>query len=118
MKKSNNTPGGILVRLKNKLCLAMGIDSHKLRVLIDQHVMRAFDGKVNSKVHWDKVNTYNDLTRPEMTVKVLFKFFKILDPKSIKITIELTTRNDQKFSVSEDIMFMTPIKEKEEEESK
>lgn len=117
MKESkSNTPGGILVRLKNKLCLAMGIDSHRLRIMIDRYVMKQFNGVVNSKAHFDKVNAYNELTRDEMTIKVLFKFLTILSPKSVKISLEVTTRSNDTYKVSEEIKFLTSIEGNKENE--
>lgn len=101
-----NTPDGVLVRLKDKLRLKMGIDVHKLKILIDRHVMRVFNGVSNSKTHFDRINTYNELTRDKMTIKVFFKFLKMLDLKSVRITITAKTRSDIEFTVYEDIDFM------------
>lgn len=109
-----NTPDGVLVRLKNKLSIAMGIDIHKLKVLIDRHVMRTFNGKVNSKTHFDRVNAYNELTRDKMTIKVFFKFLRMLDIKSVRITVEVTTKQDNTFKVKEDIDFLIVEGDKDE----
>ena len=113
MKKSNNTPGGVLVRLKNRIALAMNIDPSKLKVLVDRYVMKSFKGRVNQRVHYDRVNAYSELTRPEMTIKVFFKFLKILDPRSVKISIEITTRQGDVFNVSEEIRFMKSTTDEE-----
>lgn len=113
-----NTPDSVLVRLKNKICIAMGIDVHRLKIIIDRHVMRVFNGVSNSKTHFDRINTYNELTRSRMTIKVFFKFLKMLDLKSVRISITLKTRRGQEYTVHEDINFMAvdSIKEKEEDE--
>lgn len=118
MKTSKNTPGGVLVRLKNKISLAMKIDPSKLKVLVDRYVMKSFKGRVNQRVHYDRVNTYGELTRTEMTIKVFFKFLKILDPKSVKISIEIVTRRGDVYNVSEEIRFMKSLDEPTVEEEK
>lgn len=98
-----NTPDGILVRLKNKLCLALGIDTHKLKILIDRFVLKAFNGITNSKVHFDKINTYNEINKEKMTIKVFFKFLKILEITKVRISITVTTKRNVSVTVYEDI---------------
>lgn len=98
-----NTPDGILVRLKNKLCLALGIDTHKLKILIDRFVLKAFNGITNSKVHFDKINTYNEINKEKMTIKVFFKFLKILEITKVRISITVTTKRNVSVTVHEDI---------------
>lgn len=107
MEKISNTPEGVLVRLKNKICILLGIDAHLLKLLIDRFVTIAFNGTVTTKLHFAKVNNYNDLTKPKMTIKVFFKFLKIISVKynisSIRITIDINTAKGDKFTVHEDI---------------
>lgn len=102
-KEPINTPDGILVRLKNKLCLALGIDTHKLKILIDRFVLKAFNGVTNSKVHFDKINTYNEINKEKMTIKVFFKFLKILEITKVRISITVTTKRNVSVTVYEDI---------------
>lgn len=102
-KEPINTPDGILVRLKNKLCLALGIDTHKLKILIDRFVLKAFNGITNSKVHFDKINTYNEINKEKMTIKVFFKFLKILEITKVRISITVTTKRNVSVTVYEDI---------------
>jgi len=59
MQEISNTPEGILIRLKNKICIAMDIDVYKLKILIDKFVNTSFSNIVNSKTHFAKVNIYN-----------------------------------------------------------
>lgn len=109
-----NTPDGVLVRLKDKLCLALGIDVHKLKILIDRFVLKAFNGVTNSKVHFDKINTYNDLNKPKMTIKVFFKFLKIAEIASVRISITATTKRGVTVTVHEDINFLSDENLKED----
>jgi len=99
----SNTPEGILVRLKDKICLEAGIDVHRLKILIDKFVLNAFQGVVSSKTHFAKVNHYNELSKNKMTIKVFFKFLKIINVKRVKISITLTTLRDKEYTVTEDI---------------
>ena len=102
-KETVNTPDGVLVRLKNKLCIALGVDTHRLKILIDRFVMRAFNGVTNTSMHFDKINTYNEINKNKMTIKVFFKFLKIIDIKTVTISIKVVTRRDVEVIVSEDI---------------
>lgn len=100
-----NTPEGLLVRIKNKICIELGIDPGRLKVLIDKFVVRAFNGVENSKAHYDKVNHYNDFTKNTMTIKVFFKFLRTIRIKKMKITVEVTTERDVVATVSEEVYF-------------
>ena len=107
MKKDNkeisNTPEGVLVRLKEKIRLALGIDVFGLKVLIDRFVSNTFQGIANSKTHFAKVNIYNELAKNKMTIKVFFKFLKIINIKTVRITITIVTPKGKEVSVSEEI---------------
>ena len=95
-----NTPEGVLVFMKNKLNIALGIDTRVMKLLIDRFVILNL-GKGSSKTHFAKVNTYKELFSPKMTIKVFFKYLNIIRLKSIKITITATTINDREVTVSE-----------------
>lgn len=100
-----NTPDGVLVRIKNKLCMHedLKIDHHKLKLLIDRFVIKAFNGITNARMHHDKINTYNEINKNRMTIKVFFKFLKIIEAKSISISVTIVTKRDIEVTVVEDI---------------
>jgi hypothetical protein len=98
-----NTPEGVLVRVKNKLSLALGINTQTLRLLIDRYVSIKY-GKAYSKSHFDKVNTFGELTTDKMTIKVFFKYLRIIQIKKITIAITVTTARDKQVTIKEDIM--------------
>jgi hypothetical protein len=106
-----NTPEGVLVRIKNKLNLALNINAQTLRLLIDRYVSIKY-GKSYTKNHFDKVNTYNELCIDKMTIKVFFKFLRIIQIKKITINVTVTTARDKEVTVSEDI-FMSVAEPKE-----
>ena len=106
-----NSPEGILVRMKNKISLALGVNPETLRLLIDRYVSIKY-GKAYSKSHFDKVNTYGELTSDKMTVKVFFKYLKIIQIKKITIAMTVTTARDKEITVREDV-FMTVSEPKE-----
>lgn len=102
-----NTPENVLVRLKNKLNGALGINPQTLKILIDRFVTTNF-GHATSKTHFAKVNTYNELTSPKMTVKVFFKYLVIARFRKIKITITGTTFSGKEVTVSEEVDIVNP----------
>ncbi len=106
-EEPTSTPEGILVRLKNKLCLETKIDTFTLRTLIDKFVSTTLQGEVSSKAHFAKVNIYNELTSSKMTIKVFFKFLRILNLKKIKFAITVTTLKDTEYSVFEEVNLFT-----------
>jgi len=114
-KQIVNTPEGILVRLKDKLCLALGLDAYKIKLLIDRFILTTFQGSLNTKSHFAKVNIYNELSKNKMTIKVFFKFLRIINVKNIKISVTIRTHKDREFTVHEDInIFSIDMPEKDE----
>ena len=97
-----NTPEGSLVWLARKLQLAMGIDPYALKWLVDQFVTKAFHTSPNSRTHFAKVNIYNELTKPKMTIKVFFKFLRIVKIKKFTFVVRATLHNDKIVEVEHD----------------
>lgn len=97
-----NTPEGVLVRIKNKLSLALGVNPPTLKLLIDRYVSMN-SGRNSSKAHFDKVNAYDQLSGEKMTIKVFFKYLRILQIKKITIAVTVTTVRDKVVTVSEEI---------------
>lgn len=102
MMEPSKTPDGVLVRLKNKIALAMQINAQTLRLLIDSYYTAMY-GKGYAKSHNDKVNALGDFTRDKMTIKVFFKFLRVIKAKKITITMTITTARDKEVTVSDDI---------------
>lgn len=112
----SNTPEGVLVRIKEKVRLKLGIDISVLKILIDQFVSNTFQGVTSSKTHFAKVNIYNELSKDKMTIKVFFKFLRIIKIKKVKFTVEVTTARDRVISVEEEInLFNSKIGDDDEE---
>ena len=109
MQSISNTPEGVLTRLKNKICIALNIDIYKLKLLIDKFVNNSFMVSPHSKTHFAKVNIYNELTKSKMTIKVFFKFLRILNIKKLRITLTVTTIKDTELTVFEDINLFTTV---------
>lgn len=119
MKKNqqeiSHTPEGVLVRLKEKIRLVLGINTSILKILVDNFVTHTYKGVTSSKAHFAKVNIYNELVKDSMTIKVFFKFLKIITIKRVVITITLTTQRDKEISVTEEInLFNTKIENSDE----
>ena len=113
--KKANTPEGVLVRLKDKLCVAAGIDIYSLKSLIDKFVIKKYQGTENTKSHYDKINTYNQLSKNTMTIKVFFKFLKIITIKKISISVTITTSRGNEISVTEDVDLFSDIVQDDDE---
>lgn len=112
----SHTPEGVLVRLKEKLRLALGIDTSVLKILIDRFVTNTFQDVTSSKTHFAKVNIYNELAKNKMTIKVFFKFLKIILIKKVEIKITVTTQRGREISVSEEInLFKTDTGDSDED---
>ena len=106
----SNTPEGVLVRLQNKICKILGIDLFHKKLLIDKFVNSCFAATPNSKTHFAKVNIYNELTKNKMTIKVFFKFLKILNIKKVNISVTITTARDKEITVEEEVnLFNTEV---------
>lgn len=100
--EGTNTPEGVLVRIKDKLCLAIGLDISRIKLLVDRYVIKnvSIDG---SKSHFTKVNMFNDLTRDRMTIKVFFKFLNVILVRRVIIKVDVTTTDGSECSVLEDL---------------
>lgn len=108
MTQRSNTPEGVLARLKSELVIALKIDAFKLKLLIDRFVNNRFSATPGSKTHFTKVNIYNELTKNRMTIKVFFKFIRILNiVKKIRITVTITTIKDEEITVYDDVNLFT-----------
>lgn len=112
----SNTPEGVLVRLKEKLRLELGIDVSVLKILIDQFVTTTFQGITSSKTHFAKVNIYNELAKDKMTIKVFFKFLRIIKIRSVKIRVTIVTPRGKEVSVEEEINLFNSIMGDDSEE--
>lgn len=107
MNNIPNTPEGVLMRLKEKVCLGLELDPFKLRLLVDRFVTNTFSTSPGSKINFAKVNINNELTKNKMTIKVFFKFLKILNIKKVRFSVTITTARDKELTVFEDINLFT-----------
>lgn len=119
MIKPSNSAEGVMVRLVNKIKAALEINATTLKVRVDYFVSMKY-GRTSSKAHFDKVNTYNELTSDKMTVKVFFKFLRIIGIKKIVMKLTLTTVRDREVTVEETVNMIihepkgeTSVKEKQ-----
>jgi len=59
---------------------------------------------------------FNEFSRKNMTIKVFFKFLKVISVKNVKITMDITTASGKVVTVSEDFSLLETNNEKEEAE--
>ena len=113
-KSTLNTPEGLLVRIKTKLCLALGINTPTMRILIDRFVNQHYD-RNSVKTHFTKVNLYNELNADKMTIKKFINdFLRIIQVSKFKLTVTVTTVRGKEVTVTEEVVLMaqeSPIKE-------
>jgi len=107
MSEVSNTPEGVLVRLKTKILIAAKIDSYKLKLLIDKFVISNANGVVNSQTHFARVNIFNAISKPRMSIKIFFRFLKVINIKHVKLSVTITTAADKEITVTEDINLFT-----------
>lgn len=98
-------PESVLVRVKMKLCVALGINTTTLKALIDRYVMLHY-GHASTKMHFARVNMYNELASAKMTIKVFFKFLMISRIKKVEFTVKVTTVTDRVVTVVEEVNLM------------
>lgn len=102
-----NTPEALFVRLKNKIMLKLNMNVYGLKLLIDKFITQNFPELAQNKPHYTKVNIFQEFCKNKMTVKVFFKFLRILNIKKVVFVVRLTTYNDKEIEVSEEVMLNT-----------
>lgn len=100
--KPSNSPEGVLVRIKNKLCILLDLNSTRLKLLVDKFVRENMQTS-GSKTHYTRVNTYNEFTTDKMTIKVFFKFLRIIEIQSVEFTVKVKTKMGREVSATESI---------------
>ena len=116
MSEYNNTPDGFLVRLKNLICLKLGIDNNKLKYLIEKFIRSNVYLNTPGKLNYTKSNTFTELNKPSMSIKVFFKFLRIIGVRRFKMTLDLEMLNSRKLTVEETVNFTTGNLEKENDD--
>lgn len=100
--KPPNSPEGVLVRIKNQLCIKLELTPTRLKLLVDKFVRENMQTS-GSKTHYTRVNTYNEFTTGRMTIKVFFKFLRIIDIQSVEFSVKVRTRMNKEVTATEEI---------------
>lgn len=100
--KGVSSAEGVLVRLKNYIAKGFFINAPTMKTLIDEYVSKKH-GRGNTKAHFDKVNTYDELTTDKMTIKVFFKFLRVIKIQKVTFTITVTNIRGKEVTVSDTI---------------
>ena len=113
--KGVSSAESVLVRLKNYIAKGFFINAPTLKTLVDEFVSKKY-GRGNTKSHFDKVNTYNELTTDKMTIKVFFKFLRIIKIQKVTFTITVTNIRGKEVTVSDTInIALHPAKGEQDE---
>lgn len=107
MNEIPHTPEGVLARLKAKIAKILNIDASKQRILVDRFVNNIFANTPGPRTNFAKVNINNELTRNKMTIKVFFKFLRILNVKKVTFSVTIVTDRDIEVTVDETINLFT-----------
>ncbi len=102
-----NTPEGVLMRLKEKICLVLEINPSTLRLLVDRFVTMTFLNSPGPRINFAKVNINNELTKNKMTIKVFFKFLRILNVKKVRFSVTIVTPRDKEITVFDEVNLFT-----------
>lgn len=97
MTTAASTPEGILVRIKNKVSLELGINSIALKLLIDKYVA-IHEAPTRLGTHTEKINRYSIFGTDKMTIKVFFKFLRYIEVRKVKFSV--TVRNAHQTTVT------------------
>lgn len=117
MKEIPHTPEGVLMRLKEKITKILNIDAGKQRILVDRFVNNIFANTPGPRTNFAKVNINNELTKNKMTIKVFFKFLRILNVKKVTFSVTIITDRDIEVTVDETINLFTTDFPKEDGET-
>lgn len=100
--KPSNTPENVLVRIKHNLSIQLGLSPAKLKLMVDKFVRENMQTS-GSKTHYTRVNTYNEFTTDRMTIKVFFKFLRIIDIQSVEFSVKVRTKTGKEVTATESI---------------
>lgn len=112
-----NTPGGILIRLKNKILTRMRIDATRLNLLVDKYSIKLNGGRKNARSQSDRTNLLAALNKNHISINKFFSFLMALDLKSVKITVTIVTKDDEEIVVEEKATFRNESLEEKTNES-
>lgn len=115
-EKRYNSPDSFLVVIKNQLCRAMGIDNSILVSSIDRFVNQTLPDLDSVKKRYIRTNIFSEFAKDKMTVKVFFKFLRIINIKKIKFNVTVINSKDSVFEVEHSVDFFVRAKDEQGEE--
>ena len=99
-----STPDGFLAFLIRKLLITTGVDSPRLKILIERYI-RLNQSTNEYKKHHGRVNIYNEIFKKgKMSIKGFFRTLVILRYSKVKITITVTNHLGREITVVDEIM--------------
>jgi hypothetical protein len=101
----HNSPDSFLVDIKEAISASMGLDGHTLAKCVDRFVSKLLPDLDSVKKRYICTNILGELSKDKMTIKVFFKFLRIINIKKIKFNIEVTTAKDNIHVVQKEVNF-------------
>lgn len=102
-----NTPGGMLIRLKNKILATLRIDPTRLNLLLEKYSIKLNGGRKDHNSQSTKTNLSAAINRDYISINKFFGFLMILEPKNVKISVTITLKNGEEYTVDETAIFRT-----------
>lgn len=91
MKPPILSPETVLVNIKERLNKLLGLTPTRLKMLVEKFVRETMH-LTGSKVHFTRVNTYNEFATNKMTIKVFFKYLHIIGAESVEFKVKVRVR--------------------------
>lgn len=93
------SPESVLVSLRDKVMLSLGMTHTTLKMAVDKFVRENMQ-TTGSKTHYIRGNTYNEFTTDKMTIKVFYKFLRIIGIESVEFSVRVRTKTGRQAQVS------------------
>lgn len=91
-----------LVRIKDKILLSLNIPFRVLKSLVDRYVESKSSETPFTK-NFEKVNLLNSFNKNKMTIKVFFKFLKVILAEEVEFVITIKTKTGKSITVREQV---------------
>lgn len=90
------TPGGVLVSLMNGIKKKLGLyeDIGRYKEVIEAFVNNDMAYE-SSRSHLAKSALFNELSKPSISIKVFYKFMRLVGGESVTLSVKLKTRDGQ-----------------------
>lgn len=103
--KQIDTTKNVLSRLSRLILMDIDVDAQTFDVMLNRYIRKLAEerGEYNTSI---KTNFTSALCSPTLTWKYFERFLKVLDPRKIRVTIDLTWKDGSTTTHSMDVNFV------------